>query len=198
LADRECLDSEGGEDIDEQEKLSIRGMAPGDLDGVLALARRTAVFNSQEIAVLKELVEIELANPNQRDYRSLVVEEDGRIIGYACHGPTPMTDGTYDLYWILVHPSHQRRAIGSALLGEVERAIQRNKGRMLLIDTSSTRPYLPARRFYQNHGFRKAAEVKDYYSVGDSRLTYMKQLANESHNEDRKRWPRGASTRRKT
>lgn len=154
----------------------IRKVRQGDLGDVVALARRTGVFTSSEVAVVQELVEAELGNPRQSDYHSMVAEEDGHVVGFACYGPTPMTDGTYDLYWIFVHPSYHRRAIGRALLEEVESAVSRAKGRMLLADTSSTRPYLSARRFYQYHGFRRTAEVKDYYRAGDSRITYVKQL----------------------
>jgi len=141
------------------------------------------VFTSEEIGVVRELVEAELNNPRQRDYHSLVVEANGRVLGFACYGPAPMTDGTYDLYWIFVHPSHQRRSIGSALLREVESAVGQDRGRMLVVDTSSTRRYSRARRFYENHGFQKAAEVKDFYRVDDSRITYMKQFARESRPE---------------
>jgi ribosomal protein S18 acetylase RimI-like enzyme len=159
-----------------RDSLRIRGVRPEDLEGILALGRRTGVFTSEEIGVVKELVEMELDRPGQRDYHSLVAEVDGRIVGFACYGPVPMTDRAYDLYWIFVHPSYQGRAIGSALLAEVEKAVIKARGRMLLVDTSSTRRYLPARRFYKNHGFRKAAEVKDYYREGDARLTYVKQF----------------------
>jgi ribosomal protein S18 acetylase RimI-like enzyme len=154
-----------------------RGVRSEDVDEILALARRTGVFTSEEVGVVKELVESELDHPQQREYRSLVTEADGHIVGFTCYGPTPMTDGTYDLYWIFVHPSYQGRSIGAALLNEVEKAVRQVGGRMLLVDTSSTRHYLPARRFYRNHGFRKAGKVKDFYRVGDSLFIYVKQLA---------------------
>jgi ribosomal protein S18 acetylase RimI-like enzyme len=162
-----------------RDALQIRGVRPPDLKRILALGRRTGVFTSREIGVVKELVEAEVNNPRQRDYRSLVAEIDGLIVGFVCYGPVPMTDATYDLYWIFVHPSYQGRAIGGALLGQVEEAVSRAKGRMLLVDTSSTRAYLPARRFYKEHGYRKTAEVKDYYREGDARLTYVKRFPQE-------------------
>lgn len=155
----------------------MRGLQHGDLQGILALGRRTGVFTSREIGVVRELVEAELNDPKQRDYHSLVAEVDGRIVGYVCYGPVPMTDATYDLYWIFVHPSYQGQAIGSALLAQVEEAVHGAKGRMLLVDTSSTRPYLAARRFYKDHGYRMVAKVKDYYREGDSRLTYAKRFS---------------------
>jgi ribosomal protein S18 acetylase RimI-like enzyme len=159
------------------ERMPIRGLQSEDLDGILALARKAGVFTSEEVGVVKELVECELNHPEQREYRSLVTEADGQIVGFACYGPTPLTDGTYDLYWIFVHPGYQGRSIGTKLLSEVEKAIRQMGGRLLLVDTSSTRRYLPARRFYRKHGFRKAGKVKDFYNVGDSLFIYMKQLA---------------------
>jgi ribosomal protein S18 acetylase RimI-like enzyme len=166
------------------ERMSIRGVQSQDVDEILELARRTGVFTSEEVGVVKELIESELENPQQGEYRSLVTEADGDIVGFACYGPTPLTDGTYDLYWIFVHPSYQGRSIGTTLLSEVEKALRQVGGRMLLVDTSSTRRYLPARRFYRNHGFRKAGEVKDFYRTGDSLHIYVKELADgaQSHN----------------
>jgi ribosomal protein S18 acetylase RimI-like enzyme len=170
-----------GRDLGEEgtgpERMLIRGVQGKDLDGILALARRTEVFTSEEVGVVKELVESELGHPEQREYRSLVTEADGHIVGFACYGPTPLTDGTYDLYWIFVHPSYQGRSIGTTLLSEVEKALWQIGGRMLMVDTSSTQRYLPARRFYRNHGFQKAGEVKDFYRPGDSLFIYVKQLA---------------------
>jgi ribosomal protein S18 acetylase RimI-like enzyme len=167
------------------EEVPIRGVQPGDLEGILGLARRTGVFTSEEVAVVRELVEAELQNPQQRDYHSLLAEADGHVVGFVCYGPVPMTEGSYDLYWIFVHPSYQRHAIGRALLSEVERAVERAEGRLLLVDTSSTLPYSAARRFYERQGFREVAEVTDYYRVGDSRLTYVKELSPEARSAQR-------------
>jgi len=58
--------SRGREEMAEDnltEEIPIRGIRPGDLEGVLGLARRTGVFTSEEVAVVKELVEAEMNNP---------------------------------------------------------------------------------------------------------------------------------------
>lgn len=154
-----------------------RKVRDGDSEPILALAKKSEIFTTREVGVIKELLEAELENPAQNDYHSLVFEEGDQVMGFACYGPAPMTEGTYDLYWLFVDPEHQRRGVGGVLLGAVEKAIRRAKGRMLIADTSSSRSYLPARRFYQDHGFHKVAEVRDYYCPGDSRLTYVKQFS---------------------
>lgn len=156
--------------------LPIRRTSKRDLQPVVALARKTGVFTPKELEVVKELLETELGNPARNDYHSLIFEENGQVVGFACYGPTPMTEGTYDLYWLFVDPQYQRRGIAGALLGEMEGAIRRAKGRMLIVDTSSLPSYLPARRFYKEHGFNKVAEVRDYYSPGDSCFIYMKRF----------------------
>lgn len=155
----------------------IRSLKAGDLDQILSLAKRTGVFTGDEIAVIKELVETELGKGSQDDYHSLVAHENSQVVGFACYGPTPMTEGTYDLYWIFVDPKRQHTGLAEALLGEAEKAILTSKGRMLVAETSSTRRYLPARRFYEKHGFRRAGRVKDFYRPGDSRLVYVKRLS---------------------
>jgi ribosomal protein S18 acetylase RimI-like enzyme len=156
---------------------SIRGALDSDVDDILSLARRTGVFTSDEIEVVKELVEQEVGNGDQDDYHSFVARENGQIVGFVCYGPTAMTQGTYDLYWIFVDPEEQHTGVGRALLAEIEKAVVAAKGRMLVAETSSTRPYLPARRFYLKHGFRRAGQVKDFYRPGDSRVVYVKRFS---------------------
>jgi hypothetical protein len=55
-------------------------------------------------------VDAALASPG-RDYNVLVCDDGERILGYICFGPTPMTMGTWDLYWIAVDRS-QHTVIG--------------------------------------------------------------------------------------
>ena len=70
-------------------------------------------------------------------------------MGYACFGPHPLTQGTYDLYWIVVDPVAQGHGIGHALLAGVEAEVLARGGRLLLVETSSTSAYASARRLYE-------------------------------------------------
>jgi ribosomal protein S18 acetylase RimI-like enzyme len=97
-------------------------------------------------------------------------------VGYACYGPTPGTDGTFDLYWIAVHPSAQGRGDGSRLLAEVERRLRERDARLLVVETSSRDSYRHTRRFYEARGYTLAARCRDYYAVDDDREIYCKRL----------------------
>jgi ribosomal protein S18 acetylase RimI-like enzyme len=96
--------------------------------------------------------------------------------GYTCFGPHSLTQGTYDLYWIVVDPTAQGHGIGHALLARVEAEVQARGGRLLLIETSGTTAYAPARRLYETSGYRCEAVVHDFYAPGDDLLIFSKDL----------------------
>jgi ribosomal protein S18 acetylase RimI-like enzyme len=98
------------------------------------------------------------------------------LTGYACYGPTPGTDGTYDLYWIAIHPDAQGAGDGSRLLHEVERRLGERGGRLLVVETSSRESYIGTRRFYERRGYHEAARVSSFYAPSDDRVVYTKRL----------------------
>ncbi len=102
--------------------------------------------------------------------------DERRLVGYVCFGTTPLTTGTYDLYWIAVDPTLHGRGIGSALLGAVLAAMRAAGGRLLLIETSSRADYANTRTFYERAGLTLEARIRDFYSPGDDRLIYAKRL----------------------
>lgn len=73
-------------------------------------------------------------------------------------------------------PTAQGRGIGHALLARVEAEVQARGGRLLLIETSSTAPYAPARRFYEASGYHYEAVIHDFYTPGDDLIIFRKEL----------------------
>lgn len=109
-------------------------------------------------------------------YNFLVYRAGGRVLGYACFGPHPLTQGTFDLYWIAVDPTARRRGVGRALLSQVEAEVRARAGRLLLIETSGTPEYAPTRRFYVSCGYPCIATIPDFYAPGDDLLFFCKRL----------------------
>ncbi len=118
-----------------------------------------------------------LNQPQQKDYRLFsAVDDSHRVAGYVCYGPTPMTQGTYDLYWIAVDPERQRQGVGDLLLAFVESEARHEQGRLMMIETSSQPNYLPTHHFYLKNRYREIARIPDFYAVGDDRVIYCKRL----------------------
>ena len=136
----------------------------------------TNSFRDDEIDVALELFDESISHRSP-DYEFVgVFSPEGDLAGYACYGASPGTLGTYDLYWIAVHPEYQGAGGGSRLLDEVERRLRERAARMLVVETSSRTDYESTRRFYERRGYSLVASLADFYSPGDDRLIYAKRL----------------------
>jgi len=90
----------------------------------------TGVFRQEEVDVAIELMDIAANDREQKDYFLFsYVDEAGTLQGYYCVGPTPMTQQTYDLYWIAVHPREQKKRIGHQLLEHCENLVKTRGGK---------------------------------------------------------------------
>lgn len=158
----------------------IRPLTRDDRAAVLRLLRATDMFTEAEVAVAEEQLDIFLGQPAQKDYDIVVVadEADG-VAGFLSWGPTPLTEGTYDLYWMAVAPDRQGRGHGKALVRWLEDRVRAEKGRLIVIETSSQPKYHPTRAFYLGLGYAEAARIPDFYKPGDARVIYTKLLAQE-------------------
>jgi ribosomal protein S18 acetylase RimI-like enzyme len=144
---------------------------------VLDIVQTTEMFTPDEVAVAGELIDIYLDQPQQRDYCLVVAEnEDGRVVGYMSYGPTSLTEGTYDLYWMAVAKGEQGRGFGRALVSWLEKTVREAAGRMILVETSSQRKYEKTRRFYTGLNYKEVSRIPDFYRRGDDRITYVKYL----------------------
>jgi ribosomal protein S18 acetylase RimI-like enzyme len=121
-----------------------------------------------------ELLDEALAGDD--DYRFIGAFDGATLVGYACWGPTPGTEGTHDLYWIVVDPQRQGAGVGAQLLRHVLQLMRAGGGRLLVAETSGRDDYAPTRRFYQKHGFTRAATIPGYYAPGDDLVVYTKDL----------------------
>lgn len=138
------------------------------------LTAATGLFRPAEIAVATELLDDSLAGDG--DYRLLGAYGADDLVGYACWGPTPGTEGTYDLYWIVVDPTRQGQGVGTELLTAVEQQLTREHARLLVVETSSRADYAGTRAFYERRGYARAATVPGYYAPGDDLVIYLKDL----------------------
>ncbi len=158
--------------------MKIRPLLEKDRARLLSLLIRTRAFTSVEIDVAMELIDSVLKDPAQKDYQiDCMVDDQDRVVGYICHGPTPIAQGTFDLYWIAVDPDFQEHGVGSKLLGFLEEGVKARGGRMILADTSTIPQYDKTKKFYVKNGFQEVAKIPDYYHPGNDRITFCRRLA---------------------
>ena len=142
---------------------------------IAEILEATGSFRAEEIDVALELFDESMGG--SPDYEFIGdFTSDGDLAGYACYGATPGTLGTYDLYWIAVHPEHQGTGGGSRLLDEVERRLRDRSARMLVVETSARTDYESTRRFYERRNYAEHVRIADFYAPGDDRLILTKRL----------------------
>jgi len=150
----------------------LRPLRRADRAEIERIVRATGAFREDEVVVAMELVDAEASE----GYRFVVAEVEGQVAGYACFGATPLTIGTFDLYWIAVDPALQGRGIGRALFDAAVEAVRAEGGRMLLIETGGKSSYGATRKAYLAWGCREVARVPDFYEVGDDKVVYARLL----------------------
>jgi ribosomal protein S18 acetylase RimI-like enzyme len=141
-----------------------------------SLLGRTPEFSPDEVAVALELIDDALDNPAS-DYRIFVRDDGGEVLGYACFGPTPMTQGCFDLFWLAVAPEARGRGVGQALMAAVEEDLRREQARLVRIETAGLAEYAPTWRFYERAGYAEVARIRDFYWKGNDLLIYAKYLS---------------------
>ena len=159
----------------------IRKLKPDDAPVIESILKKVILFNEEEVKVAMELVNVAASDPEQTDYNVFVYTNDDTVLGYHCTGRRPLTDAVYDLYWIVTDPDYRDRGIGKILIEHAEQFVLENKGRWLLIETSSKDDYEGARNFYLRNKYSIVSEIKDFYARGDMLITFGKYFNNQQN-----------------
>jgi len=151
-------------------------MVGGDKPAIMQILRATPEFMPAEVVVAEEVIDSYLQDPLQSGYYVLIAEVESVIRGYICYGPTPLTEGTWDLYWMATAPEYQGRGIGKALMAFAEAEIKQAGGRMAFIETSSKPEYERTRRFHYARGYELICRIADFYAPEDDKLILQKRF----------------------
>jgi len=154
----------------------IRKLQAEDRQQLLEMINAIDNFNTEEKEVAVELIDESLLKPKHEYYNIYVFENEGKILGYYCVGKRALTDGVYDLYWIVVGSNTQNIGVGKKLLEHSENFVKKNKGRWILAETSSKESYSATRNFYIKNNYTIVSQIKDFYSIGDNLIVFGKYL----------------------
>jgi len=87
-----------------------------------------------------------------------------------------MTAGTFDLYWIATRADRMGKGTDGRSCRSSRRRSGGAGGYLLVIETSSQESYGSTRQFYDKVGCTLAAQLPDYYALGDDKLIYLKRV----------------------
>jgi ribosomal protein S18 acetylase RimI-like enzyme len=157
--------------------IEIVAPTPADGEHVLGLARGIHLFEASDIETIQELwTEFATKGDEASWYHFLISRLGNEILGFACYGQRPLTDGTFDLYWIGVGQNQQGRGVGKALIAEVENRVRSQGGRLLIAETAGKKAFEPTRRFYLSAGYELEARIRDFYKLGDDLVIFTKRF----------------------
>ncbi|MFL5558353.1 MAG: GNAT family N-acetyltransferase, partial [Gemmatimonadaceae bacterium] len=122
----------------------IRPLVAADRSGVFRILENAGNFTPEEVATALELIDEWLEQGEHSGYLTYVLESQSEgvseVLGYVCFGPTPLTEATYDLYWIAVDKSKHRGGVGKRLMKFTEEEIVRLHRVISLVLQPSTTP----------------------------------------------------------
>ncbi len=150
---------------------SIRATVQTDIPALRAVVRATGLFPDE---MLMEMRAPALSGESKALW--LTCASAAAPIGFCFAEPEALTDGMWTLRALAVHPEHQRRGCGQALVHTACGLLRVHGQRGLIVDTSATEAFASARRFYHRIGFAEEARIRDFWAPGDDKITYLKPL----------------------
>jgi GNAT superfamily N-acetyltransferase len=150
-------------------------MVKKDKPALMEILQNTPEFKPSEVVVAEEVIDSYLNDPDS--YNIFIAEADKSIVGYICYGLTPLTESTWDIYWLAVDRKKQDKGIGSALVAFAEEQIKKVGGRLVVIETSAKPGYEKTRHFYLNHGYDLIYRIPNFYAPGDDKIIMQKRLS---------------------
>jgi ribosomal protein S18 acetylase RimI-like enzyme len=154
----------------------VRKVVKEDLEAVERLVKGVENFNEEEVATAIDLVTQSVDAP-QNGYETLVAVEKGNVLGFICFGRTPLTEQTFDLYWIAVGKDHRKKGVGKALHEAFIACIRERQGRLVRVETSTKPSYTATLKFYEALGYETVAVIDNFYRDGDSLCTFVLRLS---------------------
>ena len=152
--------------------MTIRPLVAADRGAVREMLEACGSFSAEEVLAALDVLDAGLDG----EYCLFSAERDAAVIGYVCVGHTPLTRGTWHLYWICVHPAAQGGGIGRGLQEHAEEFVRSQGGERLVLETSSRADYARARSFYEQAGYFAAGRIPDFYKPADDCVIYCKPL----------------------
>lgn len=152
-------------------KTSIRAVTPNDIPDLKIVIEANDLFPSD---MLDEMISGYFTNESGGEL--WFTYEDSKPVAIAYCAPERMTQGTWNLYLIAVHPDYQRQGLGTSILHYIEQILIARGERVLLVETSSLETFEVTREFYRKCGYDEEARIREFYQAGEDKIVFRKSL----------------------
>ena len=149
----------------------VRAITPQDLPALKAVIKTNDLFPSQ---MLDEMMSDYFNNSDSKDIWFTYEQDEPVAIAYCA--PEKMTEGTWNLYLIAVHPEHQGKGYGTSMMNYIERLLADRGERILLVETSGLDSFKKTRSFYRHCGYEEEARIREFYQTGEDKIVFRKSL----------------------
>lgn len=151
--------------------MRIRPTTRGDMPGLKAVIDANGLFPAD---MLDDMAAAYFSSDAANEFW-LTADESGPVAIAYC-APEQMTQGTWNLLLIAVHPARQGRGLGAALMQHVESALAAGGERVLLVETSGLPAFERTRAFYRKLGYTEEARIREFYQAGEDKIIFRKAL----------------------
>jgi ribosomal protein S18 acetylase RimI-like enzyme len=153
----------------------IRLTTTDDVTDLIVLAEVSGLFEPSQTEELVQMLNQHFSGETENQ-DLWFTDDDNGVVGVAYVAPERMTEGTWNLYLIAIHPDRQRQGRGVALLRHVEQVLGSRDQRILLVETSGLESFEYVRSFYRKSGYDEEARIREFYKVGDDKIVFRKAL----------------------
>ncbi len=154
----------------------LRDDGASDRPAIASIVGRCDVLSDEEKGCALELLDIYLDGTEDEGYFFRTAIVSGVPAGFICYGATPLAQGVFDIYWIVVDADYRKKGVATGLLKDTERILAGEGARLIMAETSGQSGYAPARSFYERNGFQAEARIRGFYRPGDDLVVYVKRV----------------------
>jgi ribosomal protein S18 acetylase RimI-like enzyme len=154
----------------------IRLTSQDDTTALIAVAEASGLFDPNQTDSLAQMLDKHFSDRDETQDIWLTDDDNNKPVGIAYIAPERMTEGTWNLYLIAVHPDRQKQGRGKALLSYVEQMLIERGERILLVETAGTDDFEYVREFYRKNGYEEEARVREFYAAGIDKIVFRKAL----------------------
>jgi len=150
---------------------TIRPLQPSDMPTVKAVVDACSLFPSELLDAMTAGYFAGEAGPDL-----WLTYDDGSPAAVAYCAPERMTQGTWNLLLIAVHPKSHGKGYGAATMRHVEQLLAAKGARLLLVETSGLPRFEGTRTFYKKLGYDEEARIREFYQAGEDKIVFRRAL----------------------